>query len=315
MPPVTITDENALGSVALDAVTGAYYCSRMAWDALRGPDLVLGGAQLGSTYGVTNSGSCVQTEAVKTMLHAAWSGGIRTVDTAPSYGGGKSESLIGEFAADLQVQTKVRVAGQGPGAIRGAVAQSLHRLRRSSVECLLIHDWAALSHVESRRGAQVLRDLCDEGIARFWGTSIYDPSELDRAALLEANVIQVPGSVLDQRFNGPLAAWHRENSCPRIQVRSVFLQGRIASGRDSHPDVQRLEVATAALRMGSVEFALAYVSQLVWASDVIVGATSLTELANVLALWKRLYDGPVAHEVDWSVLASRDPELIDPRRW
>lgn len=287
----------------------------MAWDVPGGPDLVLGGAQLGSTYGFTNSGSSVQAETVKNMLHAARAGGIRSVDTAPSYGGGKSESLIGDFAQDFHVQTKVSVSGQSPGAIRSAVAQSLKRLRRASVECLLIHDWAVLSSAESRLGAQILSNLCDEGLARFWGVSIYDPSELDRAALLEANVIQVPGSVLDQRFNKPLVAWHRESRCPRIQVRSVFLQGRLTSRRDSHPDVQRLGAVAAALRMGSVEFALTYVSQLSWASEVIVGATSLDELTDVLALWNRHDGRQVAGEVDWSVVASRDLELIDPRRW
>ncbi|MCO7220221.1 aldo/keto reductase [Klenkia sp. PcliD-1-E] len=101
------------------------------------PEVVLGTAQL---FGKADDG------ASAAVLAAGWDAGVRRFDTAPSYGGGRTESQLGEFLAGRDgvevVATKVGLApalgtrqgGRQLVAVARAVlpAAVIDRLRRSS---------------------------------------------------------------------------------------------------------------------------------------------------------------------------------------
>ena len=56
--------------------------------------MVLGTAQFGMDYGISNTIGKPKKKAVFEILDLAWEKGIKRFDTAPSYG---SEALVGEF--------------------------------------------------------------------------------------------------------------------------------------------------------------------------------------------------------------------------
>jgi aryl-alcohol dehydrogenase-like predicted oxidoreductase len=86
------------------------------------------------------------------LMDAAWELGIRLFDTAPSYGGGRSERWIGEWMGERGhrpvVATKVfhSVSGDpldrglAPERIRRELEGSLERLRLERVDLFLIHE-------------------------------------------------------------------------------------------------------------------------------------------------------------------------------
>ena len=74
--------------------------------------LSLGTAQLGLNYGIANRVGMMSTRQAFKILDAAWSNGIRALDTAPAYG--KSEERIGKYLRrhknhNFHVTTKITV--------------------------------------------------------------------------------------------------------------------------------------------------------------------------------------------------------------
>jgi L-galactose dehydrogenase/L-glyceraldehyde 3-phosphate reductase len=82
-------------------------------------------------------------------LERALSAGINWIDTAPSYGQGRSEAALGELLPTLphdpHLSTKFTVDTRDlsdvAGQIERSLEQSLRRLRRDSVTLLQLHNW------------------------------------------------------------------------------------------------------------------------------------------------------------------------------
>lgn len=87
-------------------------------------------------------------ETRRKALERALSAGINWIDTAPSYGQGRSESSLGELLPalghDPHVSTKFRIdpadATDIPSQIEASLVASLERLRRPSVTLLQLHN-------------------------------------------------------------------------------------------------------------------------------------------------------------------------------
>lgn len=85
-------------------------------------------------------------ETKRQALRRAFDGGVNWIDTAASYGQGKSEEALGallqEFAETPYLSTKFRLEGEKDigGQIRRSFEASLKRLRRDSVDLLQLHN-------------------------------------------------------------------------------------------------------------------------------------------------------------------------------
>ena len=136
----------------------------------------------------------------RAAIRKALDGGINWIDTAPLYGGGRSEEALGwllnEIPADGRphLSTKVRIdpgAGDVRGQVERSMQESLRRLRRESVDVLLLHnsisdgrrehlDWLPVDDVLGPDGvAEGLQRIADQGLTRFVGfTATGDRSAL-----------------------------------------------------------------------------------------------------------------------------------------
>lgn len=78
--------------------------------------LILGTAQWGSRYGVSNTQGMTSGGEVKNILQKALTSGISFLDTAPDYG--ESESKIGDSdAQDFKIITKIPKLSEYPASI------------------------------------------------------------------------------------------------------------------------------------------------------------------------------------------------------
>ncbi len=272
--------------------------------------VILGTAQWGLDYGATNAAGRLSDPAITSVVAAAVRAGIRTLDTAPGYG--DAEVRIGSLAPAFAIQTKASVAEAGLGAVRASVEASLSRLRRDSLDAVLVHDWSAADQAHRMAAARELEVLRSEGLIGAVGVSPYDEGDL--VAALECfsllDVVQVAVSVLDQRLVGSPALAEVRARGGRVQARSVFLQGVALAPADhrlfgNHPDVARLRVLGNPLGL-----CLAYVLTLDWVDELVVAVTTEEELAQILGALEE----PIP-DVRWDLLASADEWLVDPRRW
>jgi D-threo-aldose 1-dehydrogenase len=156
-------------------------------------ELVLGGGWVGGLLIDADD------ETRRKALRMALDGGINFIDTAPSYGEGKSEEALGWLLKEVDTQpylsTKVRLDPTDldniPGQVEESVAHSLRRLQRSSVDLIQLHNHitpkggdgaVGIDHVLGARGAaEALEVMRKEGITRFIGiTALGDNSMLQK---------------------------------------------------------------------------------------------------------------------------------------
>jgi aryl-alcohol dehydrogenase-like predicted oxidoreductase len=152
----------------------------------------VGTAPIGSLLGTwwVNWGTQDEGDAVR-AIHAALDAGLNWIDTAPFYGWGRAEEIIGRALRrrdDALVFTKCgtfrRENGDDymdlrPASVRADVEASLRRLGREQVDLLQPHDRDPHVPVEETWGAVL--ELVAEGKVRHGGLSNHRPEEIERA--------------------------------------------------------------------------------------------------------------------------------------
>jgi len=279
---------------------------------------VLGTAQFGMDYGITNvSGRPSKPEAFR-ILEYAWERGIRRFDTAPGY---DSEELLGDFIRTNGIERDVivltKISGlEGNESHRARISQSMDLSRRrlnSQIDTLFFHDPA-----NSRLLLEdeiFFRELLETRQVNNIGVSVYDPVEVERLGTCELGLaFQFPLNVLDRRFENV------EMTLGKRYARSIFLQGLLASSNalraGTPPDIlslhKRYHDKLRSHGVSPVDFATSFVKNSNCVDYFLVGINTVIQLKKLLAIrfegiWPNSLTAP---------LISRLPEkLIDPRTW
>ena len=142
--------------------------------------LGFGGAAMGLTNYLGSYDAAKSRDVSLAAVHRAVERGITYFDTAPGYGKGLSEEIMGEAldgVPNIVLATKVPVAAGVD--VRGSLEASLRRLRRSRVDLLQIHgssfDGESLASLLGKGGMvdQLVR-LREEGLATTIGFTSED---------------------------------------------------------------------------------------------------------------------------------------------
>jgi aryl-alcohol dehydrogenase-like predicted oxidoreductase len=125
------------------------------------------------------------------IMDAAWEAGITTFDTADAYGGGRSETWIGdwlrtkgpEVREELILATKTfnpmdggEDQGLAPARVKRQLESSLHRLGVERIELYLTHDWDP--DVPIAETAAALDELRQAGKIGAYGASNVNAEQL-----------------------------------------------------------------------------------------------------------------------------------------
>ncbi len=132
-------------------------------------------------------------------IRAALDAGINFFDTAPAYGDGEAEEILGEALAGCRakvvIASKVRPADLEPDRLRASCENSLRALRTDYIDLYQIH-WPNHA-IPLEPTYRALEDLRREGKIRHLGVSNFGAGYLEELAHLgpvESN--QVPYSLL-----------------------------------------------------------------------------------------------------------------------
>ncbi len=119
-----------------------------------------------------------QRTAIATV-HRALDRGVNYIDTAPSYGDGNSETLIGDVMRtrrdECVLATKVAWQGLGKAAVIESVHASLKRLQTDHVDIVQLHGVAYspedYAHIVHNGPLEALLELRQQGKVRFLGAT------------------------------------------------------------------------------------------------------------------------------------------------
>jgi aryl-alcohol dehydrogenase-like predicted oxidoreductase len=178
------------------------------------------------------------------LLDAAWDAGVTTFDTADAYGGGRSESYLGEWlrtrgpdGAVISTKTFNAMAegedhGLAPARIRRQLESSLQRLGVERVDLYLCHDWDP--DVPIAETAGVLDELVAAGKIGAYGLSNVNGAELQEAiAVGDFRWVQNSYSLLDrdaEREVLPLCVEHGLGFTPFSPLAGGWLTGKYRRG-------------------------------------------------------------------------------------
>lgn len=187
--------------------------------------LILGTAQFGLDYGVTNNGQ-VDPLHVGEILSAAEQQGITTLDTAAAYG--NSEAVLAQHQATRRFQVITKLSPQHAGAmpLLALFEQRCSRLDGIPAGVLFHRADDLLTHPDADRYWQTAEQARDQGLCHRIGVSIYHPEELRQ--LLQRyplQLVQFPASWLDRRFLTADLLQQLATAGVEIHARSLLLQG------------------------------------------------------------------------------------------
>ncbi len=153
------------------------------------------------TYGGT-----VENDIAKQCMSKALEVGINFIDTAEIYAMGKSESVIGDWLRDGNIDRKNLVIsskvfwptseaitdwGNGRKNVLNAIEGTLERLGTDHLDIYYLHRFDHTTPL--RETVETMNDLVHSGKIRYWGTSTWTAAQLERVnAIAKEHGLQKP---------------------------------------------------------------------------------------------------------------------------
>jgi aryl-alcohol dehydrogenase-like predicted oxidoreductase len=196
-------------------------------------------------------------EAVAT-IRAALDQGINLIDTAPVYGFGVSEEIVGQAvaAAGLRAQaviaTKVGLEWRAGKVYRNAtrgrimreIDESLRRLRTDYIDIYQVHWPDPLVPIEET--AEAMRTLHDQGKIRAIGVSNFSVEQMERfRKVAPLHVLQPPYNLFERAIEGEILPYCRASNIATLGYGALcrgLLSGRMrADTTFDGDDLRRLD--------------------------------------------------------------------------
>jgi len=295
-------------------------------------EIGLGTVQFGIDYGVTNfRGKTPFYEAVR-ILRAAAESGVGWLDTGSMYG--DSEEVLGRalrsVGGEFRIVTKTpqfaeaQVTDADADHLEECFHDSLRKLRRPSVEGLLLHNPEDLFKPGWEKLWQRMCALKARGLVRKIGASVYDPEQTRHLpGNLRPDIVQLPLNFLDQRFLRTGELRRLKSLGVETHVRSIFLQGLLLldpAHLPSHFQSARAHLLKIqeALRKASFEPLEAPFAWAERAADIdvlVVGVTTLKECHDTLAAAARRREGARRWNIDTESWHCSDARIANPTFW
>ena len=185
----------------------------------------------GSMWGGTDRGDAVKT------IRAAIERGITLIDTAPVYGFGTAEELVGRAIGEHGARAHVVIATKAglrwragavyrdasPARIRAEVEDSLRRLQTDYIDIYQVH-WPD-PHIPVEKTAAAMHTLYERGTIRAIGVSNFSPQEIERfRAVAPVHVIQSPYNLFERGVEHDVLPYAGRHGLP------VFAYGALCRG-------------------------------------------------------------------------------------
>ena len=299
------------------------------------PQIMMGTAQLGLTYGITNRTGMPDDNETAKILAFAEKSGVSWIDTARAYG--SAEKRLGEFlpgTSAFNIVTKLQPMDLLPedapareivACVDASIYKSRRELRRERLDVAMFH---SSKDAQRANGAALERlgEHLKEGLIGAIGSSVYAVDEALKA-LEDKRIthIQIPFNLLDSRWLCDMFLNQlRQRPDVKIHVRSVFLQGLLINNADLWPSwfAERGETSEKinvlvkrADRKNRIDLCLAYVRSFPWVSSLVLGAETLRQWEELITLFAE----PILPEAQLAevkaMFAGIPARLLNPSQW
>jgi len=214
-----------------------------------GTDLQPGRIGLGTwAIGGWMWGGSDEQESIRT-IHAAIDRGVTLIDTAPVYGMGRSEEIVGKAIAQadrdkLVISTKAGLEWEGPQPYRNATRErltaeiddSLKRLGVETIDILHVHWPDPLVPIEETAGA--MKAIHDAGKIRAVGVSNFSVEQMAQfQKVCPLHVVQPPYNLFERGIEADVLPYAREHDIATLTY-GALCRGLLTGKMTPHQEFQ-----------------------------------------------------------------------------
>ena len=224
----------------------------MEFIQIKGTDLKVSRLALGTwAIGGWMWGGTDEAESIKT-IHAALDQGVNLIDTAPVYGFGRSEQIVGRALAQRKCRDQVILSTKtglnwkngkvfrdcSPEYIKKNVADSLKNLQTDYLDILYIHWPDTLEPFEAT--GKLMGQFLKEGKIRAVGVSNYSPEQIQafqKGGPL--HLVQPPYNLFEREVEGGLLPFCHKNNLHLMTYGALcrgLLSGKVTADREFQGD-------------------------------------------------------------------------------
>jgi len=285
--------------------------------------IIIGTAQFGLDYGISNILGKTGEKEVKKILLYGKRNNITHLDTSFHYG--NAETLLGKLdLMNWEVTTKYKTEEiiKGKKSILNnlidLIEKSKKKLKVKRIYCVLLHNPDLILKKYGNELYESLNKAKNFGLISNFGYSIYNFSNLKKICKkYKPDIIQCPYNVFDRRLvnKGYLNFLKKEGI--KTHVRSVFLQGLLLMPLNKIPKFHkkwrnlfyRWEQWLNHNKLSSVEACLNFVFQTGEINKFILGFNNLIHLKQILKT-------KIRKKIKFpKYILSNDEKLINPNLW
>jgi len=189
-------------------------------------------------------------------IRAALASGINVIDTAPAYGFGRSEEIVGKALEDglrdrAVIATKVGLEWQDGKITRNGsrerimreIDDSLSRLRTDHIDVYQVHWPDPKVRMEETAGA--MRELFEQGTIRAIGVSNFSIAQMDAfRGVAPLHVLQPPYNLFERAVEAEILPYCREHGIATFGYGALcrgLLSGRMRADTKFEGDDLRLK--------------------------------------------------------------------------
>jgi aryl-alcohol dehydrogenase-like predicted oxidoreductase len=305
----------------------------MDYSTIVGPPLTVSRVAIGTwAIGGWMWGGTDETESIST-IRAALDHGINAIDTAPVYGFGRSEEIVGKAIAEGRLRDKVLIATKvglewkdgsvfrnaSRGRIMHEIEDSLRRLRTDYIDIYQVHWPDPLVAIEETAAA--MQTLFRQGKIRAIGVSNFSVEQMQRfRSVAPLHVLQSPYNLFERGIEADLLPYCRENNISTFGYGALcrgLLSGRMRSDTAfARDDLRRTDPKFQEPRFGQYLAAVQRLDQLAqkrFGKHVIELAVRwMLDQGITTALWGARHPGqlqPVDEVTGWRLDAATRAEI------
>jgi aryl-alcohol dehydrogenase-like predicted oxidoreductase len=200
-------------------------------------------------------GGTDEAESVKT-IQAAVERGVNLIDTAPAYGFGRSEEILGRAVAGGRLRSRVRIATKvglewkdgkvfrnaSRERIKREIGDSLRRLQTDYIDIYQVHWPDPLVSIEET--AETMQTLFDQGKIRAIGVSNFSVAQIERfRRVAKLHVVQPPYNLFEREIEAELLPYCRQSGLATLTYGALcrgLLSGKLREDAHFEGDDLRL---------------------------------------------------------------------------
>jgi aryl-alcohol dehydrogenase-like predicted oxidoreductase len=277
-------------------------------------------------------GGTDEDESVET-IHAAVERGITLIDTAPAYGFGRSEEIVGRAVAKHSLRSRVVIATKtglewkdgkvfrnaSRNRILREAIQSLRRLKTDYLDIYQVHWPDPLVPIEET--AEAMQTLFDQGKIRAIGVSNFSVAQIERfRRVAKLHVAQPPYNLFEREIEAGLLPYCQQSGLATLTYGALcrgLLSGKLQE--DAHFDGDDLRLTDPKFRLPRYAQYLAAVRRLDRFAQARYGKRAihlavrwLLDQGTTVALWGARHPAQL-HPIDdvfgWSLDADAKAEI------